>query len=168
MVPSVATRVETVEERHVLLRHAGVSKLLASLRGDYWWQGMADDISRVVRECNSCQKARARFHPHKELLPTYKGVASFQIWSIISIPNFAGWKGLLVICVDCFSKWVELGVVESHSSADTWRWFYESIICRYGVPYVVRSDQGLEYKGEFDEGCKEWGIQNRRASTRYP
>ena len=59
MVPAVAARVETVEERHVLLRHAGVNKLLASLRNEYWWQGMPDDVSKVVRECDCCQKARA-------------------------------------------------------------------------------------------------------------
>jgi len=37
MVPAVATRIETIEERHVLLRHAGINKLLASLKGEYWW-----------------------------------------------------------------------------------------------------------------------------------
>lgn len=54
MVPAVATRVETIEERHVLLRHAGVNKLLASLKGEYWWPSMQDDISCVVQECDSC------------------------------------------------------------------------------------------------------------------
>lgn len=66
-----------------------------------------------------------------------------------SIPNLAGHRGLLVVAVDCFSKWVEIGVTKSHSAKETWEWFYSNVICRYGVPYVVRTDQGLEYKGEF-------------------
>lgn len=39
-VPPVAVRSEVIEERHILLRHAGVSKLLASLRQDYYWNRM--------------------------------------------------------------------------------------------------------------------------------
>lgn len=102
------------------------------------------------------------------MVPTYKGVAPFQIWSIDSIPNLAGHRGLVIICVDCFSKWIELGITKSHLGKETWAWFYTNIICRYGVPYIVRSDQGTEYKGEFAKGCEEWGIMMRRASTRYP
>jgi len=84
------------------------------------------------------------------------------------MPNLGGHRGLVIVCVDCFSKWVEIGVTASHSAKEAWDWFYDAVVCRYGVPFVVRSDQGTEYKGEFDAGCKEWGIQNRRASTRYP
>ena len=60
-MPPVAIRRPIVEERHILLRHSGVSKLWTSLRGDFYWQGMLEDISQVVRECDSCQKARAKF-----------------------------------------------------------------------------------------------------------
>lgn len=53
-VPAVAVRQELIEERHVLLRHAGVNKLMGSLKLEFWWNGMIDDISRVVRECDCC------------------------------------------------------------------------------------------------------------------
>ena len=54
LVPPVAVRREVIEERHVLLRHAGVNKLLASLRGEFWWSSMAEDVGIVVKECDSC------------------------------------------------------------------------------------------------------------------
>jgi len=83
------------------------------------------------------------------MVHTYKGIAPFQIWSIDSIPNLAGHKGIVIICKHFFSKWIEMGVTRSHSAKEVWGCFYGNIICRYGIPYVVRSDQGTEYKGEF-------------------
>jgi len=77
VVPAIAQRDEVIEERHVLLRHAGVSKLLSSLRADYWWKHLLDDIGRIVRQCDACQKERASFGSHKTLTPTYKGLAPF-------------------------------------------------------------------------------------------
>ena len=134
MVPAVAARKEVIQERHILLRHAGVNKLIASLKQEFWWNSMVDDVSAVVRECDSCQKSRARFSTNKAMQPTFKGLQPFQIWSVDSIPNLAGNRGLVVVAVDCFSKWCEIGLVKSHSAADVWEWFYQNIICRYGVP----------------------------------
>ena len=141
---------------------------MGSLKQEFWWNGMVDDISKVVRECDCCQKARAKFSAHKTLKPIFKGLQPFQIWSIDSIPNLAGNRGLVIVAVDCFSKCVEIGLVKSHAAIDVWHWFYINVICRYGVPFVVRSDQGTEYKGDFSSNCRNWGIQIRRASTRYP
>lgn len=59
-------------------------------------------------------------------------------------------------------------MTKTHKASEVWDWFYSTILCRYGVPYVVRSDQGLEYKGEFKSSCTEWGIMKREASTQYP
>jgi Integrase zinc binding domain len=53
-IPPVAVRSEIVEERHILLRHAGVSKLMASLRNDFYWSHMLEDVTKVVKECDSC------------------------------------------------------------------------------------------------------------------
>ena len=63
-----------------------------------------------------------------------------------------------MVAVDCFSKWCEIGVLQTHGSRAVWEWFYATIICRYGVPFVIRSDQGREYAGEFDQECSSWGI----------
>jgi hypothetical protein len=49
-----------------------------------------------------------------------------------------------------------------------WRWFYMNVVCRYGVPYVVRTDSGTEYKGAFQEGYRDWGIMHRFVSVQYP
>lgn len=54
LVPPVAVRREAVEERHVLLKHAGINKLVSSLRSEYWWNTLMEDVTTVVKECDSC------------------------------------------------------------------------------------------------------------------
>jgi hypothetical protein len=72
--------------------------------------------------------------------PTYKGEAPYQYWSLDSIPSLCNSGLSLVVCVDVFSKWVEILKIPSRESEATWQHFYEQVICRYGVPRGVRVD----------------------------
>ena len=35
--------------------HLGVHKTLARLRGNFWWPGMAGDITELLKCCHTCQ-----------------------------------------------------------------------------------------------------------------
>jgi hypothetical protein len=73
-----------------------------------------------------------------------------------------------VVCVDTMTKWVEIGTIPVHDSRSTAGWFHEHIICRYGVPSVVRSDLGTEYQGRFHEYLVSLGVKHRPISTMNP
>lgn len=73
----------------------------------------------------------------------------FSSWSIDTIVNLSppapdGSTSVLV-CVDTMSKWVEVGPIMTLDSLSTATWFHDHIVCRFGVPDVVRSDMGTEY-----------------------
>ena len=70
------------------------------------------------------------------------------------------------MCVFC--KWPELGKVVRLDSGEVIRWFHCNIVCRYGLPAMVRTDQGQEFSGEFSAYLKAHGILHRRISTRNP
>jgi hypothetical protein len=46
----------------------------------------------------------------------------------------------IIVCVDYFSKFVELGVLPDKSAASVANWFYFNIVCRYSKPLWVRVD----------------------------
>lgn len=46
----------------------------------------------------------------------------------------------IIVAVCAFSKWVELGALENVDSECTTRWFHDNIICRFGLPAIVRTD----------------------------
>ncbi len=55
----------------------------------------------------------------------------------------------VIVAVDPYSKWVELGRLPKLNSHETAQFFHSEIVCRYGVPRAVRSDRGTEYAGRF-------------------
>jgi hypothetical protein len=73
----------------------------------------------------------------------------------------------IVVAVDPFTKWVEAAPIHK-DSYNTASWFHREVVCRYGVPTIVRSDRGTEYSGEFDLYLKGQGVEHRRIATMNP
>ena len=69
----------------------------------------------------------------------------------VNLPETSeGHKHALVV-VDGFSKWVEVVALKDRASLTVARGFLSGVISRYGVPVVVRSDKGNEFRGHFDD-----------------
>ena len=49
---------------------------------------------------------------------------------------------LIIMCV--FSKWVEVVVLASRDAETVWQAFFETIICRYGMPLGVWVDREIQ------------------------
>ena len=60
---------------------------------------------------------------------------------------------MVVIAIDAWTKWVEYRIINPLDSRETSHFLHEDIICRYGVPAVVRCDQGKEFEGDFAAMC---------------
>ena len=93
-------------------------------------------------------------------------------WAIDSVvrlkpPDPAG-RQYLVVCVDVFSKWLEYGILGELSSGAVTYWFHENITCRFGVPFSVHCDNGLEYRGDFAKYCEDLGIRRSPVSVNHP
>ena len=76
-----------------------------------------------------------------------------DIWAVDIIgggpglpPGPEGQKYILV-CVDPFSKWVELGALPDKTAESCADFFYTNVVARYGIPRLVRSDNGGEFQG---------------------
>ena len=63
-------------------------------------------------------------------------------------------------CIDPFSRWIEIGALPSLNSHEVAKWFHNEIVCRYGLPLIVRSDKGSECKGEFDAYLRANGVDH--------
>ena len=105
--------------------HFGVQRVLDRLKHNYWWHGMADTVVRVVKACLSCARVKAGFRESgKELQPLpIKGLG--YRWGVDfagPLPTTAGNEWVMV-CVEHFTKWVELIPLTSKSSRDLARGF---------------------------------------------
>jgi hypothetical protein len=54
MVPNMQDRVKIVRDTHEIYGHVGREKLLDALRTTYFWPGMRNMVTRVLKTCDVC------------------------------------------------------------------------------------------------------------------
>lgn len=82
-------------------------------------------------------------------MPTKNGFNPFSVWCndtiITLIPVAQDSLEYIVVVVDAFFKWVEVGVLRYLDSQTNTVWFHSEIIYRYDILCIIKSDRGTEY-----------------------
>ena len=75
----------------------------------------------------------------------------------------------LIVAIDYFTKWVEAEPVTTIIEAKVTSFVWENIICRFGVPRVIISDNGKQFDNpNFQKFCQELRVKNHYSSPRHP
>jgi hypothetical protein len=57
----------------------------------------------------------------------------------------------IFVAIDHYSKWVEVKAIINHGAKTIARYLEDEIICRFGVPKHVLTDNGGEWTAKFDQ-----------------
>ena len=75
----------------------------------------------------------------------------------------------LIIAIDYFTKWVEAELVTTITEAKITSFVWKNIICRFGVPHVIISDNWKQFDNpKFQKFCQDLGVKNHYSSPRHP
>ena len=75
----------------------------------------------------------------------------------------------LVVGIDYFTKWVEVEPLAKITQQNVMNFVWKSIVCRFGVPRVLVSDNGRQSNNTpFREFCEQLGINNHYSSPSHP
>ena len=86
--------------------HQGVTKTSANAASSVWWPGINQDITKVVRNCATCEKYR------KERIEPMKGTEfPDRPWARFGVDFFQNKDKNYLIAVDYFSRYVEISQV---------------------------------------------------------
>lgn len=158
------------EEREEL-GHFGVKRTCFLLRTAFFWNGMYQDVERVVARCAACDRIKARFSAAEVILHSLPIRGLFYRWSLDLMPKLPrtqnGNRHCLVM-VEHFTKWVEVAVFPIRSSKFTAQAFLNGVLARYGSCAEVLTDQGNEFRGEFQVLLDRSLIDHRRTSRDHP
>jgi hypothetical protein len=58
--------------------------------------------------------------------------------------------------------------VADHDARTAARFLEDDLICRYGVPSFILTDNGGEWGAEFEIMCKDYAIQHQRTAPQWP
>ena len=83
-------------------------------------------------------------------------------------PKAVGNKRYLLVCTDYFTKGVEAEPLANIRDVDVKRFIWKNIITQFGVPYMLISDNGLQFDSKvFRKYCSDLGIKNRYFTPAY-
>ena len=75
----------------------------------------------------------------------------------------------LVVGIDYFTKWVEAEPLASITEQNVKNFIWKNIVCKFGVPRVLVSDNGRQFDNAlFRDFCEHFGIQNHYSSPAHP
>ena len=85
------------------------------------------------------------------------------------LPLTSSGSKYIVVVTDLFSKWVETFSVKSTDTEILATLLVNEIICRYGAPSYLHSDQGANLTSNLMAAvCKHLGIEQTRTSAYHP
>jgi hypothetical protein len=84
------------------------------------------------------------------------------------LPETRSGNRYILVAIDHYSKWCEARAVADHGAKTAARFLEDEIICRYGVPKFVLTDNGGEWAAEFDVMCRNYAIQHQRTAPQWP
>ena len=152
--------------------HLGLRKTMEKVKTRYYWPGYESDIEKRVRECDECQRRNPP--PRKPQAPLGTITASYPFekitWDIMGpLPvSQRGYQYILVV-TDIFTKWVEAFPLHDTVATTLAKVLVDEVICRYGVPKSIHSDQGANLCSSVVQGvCNLLNIDQTRTSAYHP
>jgi len=151
--------------------HPGTTRMYDKLREYAWWPSMLYDVNRYVTNCAVCQQtkwSKISATPQPMSLPSAP-------WSHISIDHVGPLPvtargNLHILVAKCrFTKYVEAWAVPDTDAITTVKYLLNGIICRYGIPNVILSDNGPGFVSELNEAfLYEIGVKHITSSPHHP
>ncbi|XP_072094212.1 uncharacterized protein [Arachis hypogaea] len=129
--------------------HSGARSLAQKiLRAGFYWPTIWKDSKEKVRTCDKCQKHAPSINIPAEQL--HQSVISwpFNQWGIDILgpfPTAPKQLKYLVVAIDYFSKWIEAESLARITSFQMISFVWKYIICRYGIPRHVVTDNGRQF-----------------------
>ena len=142
--------------------HFGVQCVLDQLQKNYLWRGMGDTMVATVQACLPCAQVKTGFtESRKELQPLpIRGLGyRWGVYFASPMEKIAAGNTYVLVCIEHFTKWVELIPLPSKCSKDATRPLLKGVLRCYAA-----SDQGSKFKGEFQtKGSSKHSCPNTKS-----
>ena len=139
--------------------------------GFYWPEMMKDSMSYVKR-CDRCQKFSPIVRQPPEMLTSISSPVPFAMWGMDILgpfPMAVAQRKFLIVAIDYFTKWIEAKPLAQITTKQVNQFFWENVICRYGLPRILVTDNGRQFNNkEFKEYCEGYNIDLRFTSVAHP
>ena len=151
--------------------HAAAERTIFAAKRRFYWRHMNSTIKKYVEKCKVCQLNKGRAHPKQ---PLRKYPVPEKMFDVVStdligpLPlTAAGNKFILV--VTCFLSRYCVVKALPDKTADSVAQGLWGIFCEHGMPSVLYSDSGSEFRNNvMKEMAKNFQLQHVRVAVYHP
>lgn len=149
VIPSV---LQTKCLKFIHTGHQGIVKCRKRAQMSVWWIGLSTQIQDLVRTCSNCVEERTNIKETftKDNFPS-------RPWEKIAIDLFK-YKIWYLIVTDYYSRFFEIFPLSDLTASTIIRKLKE-LFCRYGIPDVVRSDNGTQFRNEYKVFAEQYNFK---------
>ena len=161
-----------LQQLHDHSGHLGVAKTLGKLKERFYWPGYERDVEEWLLQCQPCQRRNPLQHNPRAPLGTVRAHYPFEkvSWDITGpLPLTVNGNRYILVVTDLFTKWVEAFRIQATDSQTLASVFVKEIVCHYGIPTVLHSDQGANLTSALITNmCQLLGIERTRTTAYHP
>ena len=139
-------RMYLLHSAHDALGHKGTYATKDFLEKRFWWPDLEKDVEWYVKTCQACQdrlRSLVRIPPTVTFTPSL--FQKIHIDTMVMSPASNGCR-YIVHGRDSLSSWSEARALRVENARSLAEWFFEDIICRWGCPEIVVSDNAPQMK----------------------
>jgi len=147
--------------------HQGIVKTKQLAREKIWFPGIDKMIEEQLKTCIPCQAAYSGGTKRDPILSTRLPKQPWDELSIDFTGPFPSGEYLFVV-IDDHSRYPEVEIVTSTSTKVVTQKL-DTIFARFGIPRVVKSDNGPPFNGnDFANYAKNTGFTHRKITPLWP
>ncbi|GKT29468.1 Transposon Tf2-6 polyprotein, partial [Aduncisulcus paluster] len=165
-------RMKCIEFAHASLigGHCGINATLRKLK--QWrilWTNIKKDISGFVHNCLVCQRERLRIEWKETKGCTFvdKPFYSVAVDTIGPFPESRDGNKYGLSFIDSFTRYIEIFPTKTAKAEEAASILYHEYILRFGVPEIIKSDNGKQFVNSLWEHLLKWLDISHRKTTVY-
>jgi hypothetical protein len=153
--------------------HSGPRALAAKvIRQGFYWPAIICAANRVTRSGEACQKFSPRSGDPSQFTKLIAHTWPLQRWGLDIVgplPTGQGNLKFAFVAVEYFTKWIEARAVSTVTTKTAQKFFWQNIVCRFGVPSELTVDNGKQFDSQdFRDFCFSIGTKLAFASVYHP
>lgn len=134
---------------------------------------METDCCNHVKKCYKCQVYADNINASPVSLNVMTTPWPFSMWGIDVIgpiePKASNGHRFILVAIDYFTKWVEASSYASVTKNVVVRFIKKELICRYGLPSKIITDNGTNLNNKMmEELCNDFKIQHHNSTPYRP
>lgn len=148
--------------------HAGIRRMLNTIRRKYFWIGLTRDVIDFVKICDKCQRHKYLKTIKEPMVITNCGSSAFdRVYLDLVGPISRDNNYSYILTLQCdLTKYVEAYPIANKKAISVATAFVNNFILRYGIPREVITDRGTEFiNATLQEVCKILNIKQIKSTA---